>query len=244
MVPDEEDYSFLGYFFLRHVSYLVSYYVFVALGVSANAITLLSILSGIAAAGFALCGLFLVASLLTIVRNLLDYCDGQVARYTDNVTKIGRRLEPINSDLQYLLWVPCIAAGLYLVGDLSFGWVLAAFFGSGTYNITRQLYSDYPRSILGEPVNKLALIVAAQFKTAREYRERSRIGSWMFVIWRNVLTQGGVFELLFLLASIGYAAGAGPVGLRYLVYFYASTYCLFSIASLALLSASALRAQH
>jgi len=240
MVTDEWDPYFLGYFFLRHVSYLVSYYIFVPLGFSANAVTVLSILSGIAAAGFALGGLFLAAAILMIVRGLLDYCDGQVARFTGNLSSIGALLEPINSDLQYLLWLPSIAAGMHLMGKLPFAWVMAACFGCGTYIVMRKLYSAYPLSILGEPDSRLKLIIASQFKSAHQYRRESSTGKWMFIIWRNVLAQCGLFEALFLVLSIGYTARVGVSGLRYFVYFYAFSYLTFSAVSLILLGAAAL----
>jgi phosphatidylglycerophosphate synthase len=240
MAPDVGHRYFLEYFFLRRVSYLVSYFFLLPLGFSANGVTLLSILSGIAAAGFALCGLFVMAAILMIVWALLDLCDGEVARFTGKFSNVGSVLEPINSDLQYVLWLPTIAAGLHLMGELSFAWVMASCFGCGTFTVMRKLYSTYPVLTLGEPDSRLKLIVASQFKTARKYRQESNVGKWTFIVWRNVMTQFGLFESLFLVLSIGHRAGLGPTGLRYFVYFYASGYLGLSTASLILLAAVAL----
>ena len=54
MAPDVGHRYILSYFFLRHISWLVSYYIFVPLKFSPNMITVLSIASGIAAAFLAI----------------------------------------------------------------------------------------------------------------------------------------------------------------------------------------------
>jgi phosphatidylglycerophosphate synthase len=240
MAPDVGHRYVLSYFFLRHISWIVSFHVLVPLRLHPNAVTVLSMASGVTAAAFAVSGYFLAAAVFILIWALLDCCDGEVARFTGRQSKVGQVLEGLNSDLQYALWLPAIAAGLHLTGALTFGWVVAAFFGAAGFNVVRKFFAVYPVSVLGDPHTPLRLMVASQFKNSADYRRRSVSGRVVFIAWRNLLTQFGIFEALFFLLALGPQIGWFGDYLHYFTWFYASAYLTLATVTLAAVAGAGL----
>jgi phosphatidylglycerophosphate synthase len=212
----------------RKISLPVSYFVLAPLGVHPNAITAASSIVGIlAAVAFAL-GHFVGGAWMTILWGVMDCCDGEVARLTGRQSKFGELLETLNSNLQYAIWLPAIAYGLYSGGALELGWVFAAFLACAVFNVGRGLWGKYPVAYLGQPVGRARVFLACQFKDMFELRRTDRVAAMVFYAWRNVVAQHGLFELLFLCFALFI-----PSGLPFLTMFYVVVYGVFGIVTFA-----------
>lgn len=214
---------------LRQFSLPTSYYVLAPLKISPNIITSLSICSGIGAAFALATSNYILGAILMILWGFLDCCDGEVARYTERQSKYGAVLEIINSDLQYVLWLPALSYGLFAGGFLDVSWAFLAFVSCGLFSVLRTVLNVYPEDILHQPKSRLVTFVACQFKNMEEMRSDHLFASYFYNIWRNIITQQGMFELTVLIAACFY-----PPALKYLVMFYVSAYIAF--VSLMLLS--------
>lgn len=104
-----------------------------AWGVHPNVMTLISLLVGVVAAGFFLQGdqvSLLVGAILLYLSYVLDWCDGQVARFTGKVSPFGGWLDQISDRTKEFLIVLSLSYGYARVtGDESvYLWGLGALF--------------------------------------------------------------------------------------------------------------------
>ena len=210
----------------RKVSLPLSYFVLVPLRISPNAITVVSSIVGVLAAYAFASAQFVLGSWLTIIWGIMDCCDGEVARLTGKSSKFGELLETLNSNLQYAIWLPAIAYGLYASGKLTVEWVFAAFLACAIFNVVRGLFGKYPQAYLGEPKGPLRSFLACQFKDMLEARRHNRPGAFVFYAWRNVVAQHGLFELVFLVT-----ASLFPHALPYAVMVYVVIYATFGVVT-------------
>ena len=208
----------------RRISLPLSYYILAPLKLSPNVLSILSILSGILAALFFVIQLYVIGSLMIFLWIIFDCADGEVARLTDRKSASGEMLETLNSNIQYIIWLPSIAYGLYAEEMLSVHWVIIAMLSTALYNVTRKFYGGYPKNNMGEPKNIFMCIIACQFKNMGELREKYSVPSYIYYIWRNILTQLGVFGPTIFVIAI-YDSNLLPI----FVSLYALLYLTFSI---------------
>jgi len=84
-----------GYLVLRRISFYPTW-LFLKLGVSANKVTILSLLVGLVGCGFLAFGNYIgiiIGALLANMWALLDYVDGNIARYNKSASDYGMFLE-------------------------------------------------------------------------------------------------------------------------------------------------------
>jgi phosphatidylglycerophosphate synthase len=220
-------------FLQRKVSLPLSYFVLVPLGVSPNAITAVSSVVGVLAAVAFAMGRFGLGAWLTIIWGIMDCCDGEVARLTGRQSKFGEVLETLNSNLQYAIWLPAIAYGLYARAELALKWVFAAFLACAIFNVVRGLYGKYPEAYLGAPEGELKSFLACQFKDMFEARRKNRPAAFVFYAWRNVIAQHGLFELVFLICALLF-----PAALPHATMFYVVVYAVFGIVTFVAVNAA------
>jgi phosphatidylglycerophosphate synthase len=211
----------------RRLSLPLSYFVFVPLGVSPNLLTILSMLVGLGGAYLLATGWVASGAMVLIVWGLLDCCDGEVARLTGRLSPAGALLETLNSNVQYVLWLPALCYGLYTEGQLGVQWVFAAFLFSGLFNTVRGFYGNYPVKFLGPPAGPLKTFLGCQFKDMFSLRQNHRVPAFVFYGWRNVIAQHGLFELVVLVSALAF-----PAALTGVAIFYVFVYALFSVTTI------------
>lgn len=115
--------------------------------VSPNQVTLISIIFGIMAGiCFYSANLKtnLIGMVLLVIANLHDSADGQLARMTNNKTKLGRILDGLAGDL----WFVTIYCSISLrVTDHGHPWIWALAAGAGACHIIQAAMADYYRNI-------------------------------------------------------------------------------------------------
>lgn len=104
---------------------------FIRLRVPANAITMLSLLSGVAAGwllSHAASDAVLLGSALFLLSNLLDECDGKVARQTNTCSRLGAFLDTITDCMVHVAFFAGLGAGMSRLSHgpwLALGWIAA-----------------------------------------------------------------------------------------------------------------------
>ena len=92
---------------------------FIRLGVSPNAITIVSMLIGLLGAAFFASGSYqmgIIAALLFQLSVVVDCCDGEVARLTFAESRFGQELDIIADNVVHMTIFAGIAWGAYLMG--------------------------------------------------------------------------------------------------------------------------------
>lgn len=216
----------------RTFSLPFSYFVLFRTNIPTNAINVASISTGVVASLLFAGQYYVLGAATLFLWIILDCSDGELSRLRhQNFSAYGEMLEQINSNIQYALWLPALALGLYFGGWLAVEWVFASFLAMSLYNVVRGLYSVYPTEKLGEPKNPLLVFIAGQFKSSIEIRKHHFGVALVYYIWRNIMTQGGIFGPLLLVLSI-LAYYFSYQGLIYFVILYAIGYLAFSIVTL------------
>ncbi len=226
---DEE--KFILVFLARRVSMRMSYYIWAKLGVHPNIVTLFSILLGIAGSISFIYQQYLMGGILLFFWMVFDCCDGEVARFTGKTSSLGERLEVLNSNLQYAIWLPSLAIGLYLAEAITLYWVFGAFLGASLYNVFRSVYANYPKDILGEPTSNKMIMIAVHFKNMKELRARYPGRALSYIIRHNILSQGGIFVPAIILLSF-LMKNSTILLLSYLANGFTIIYLSFSIITL------------
>jgi len=225
---------------MRRVSVFVSYFLS-RTSIHPNVITLFSILSGVLGAAAFAAGRYAFGGLGAFLWMLFDCTDGEVARLTGKTSSIGKTLEPLNSDIQYMILLPSLSIGLYRTGVIAVHWVYLAFYAAGLYNIARKFYTSYNDKRFGRPRGWKKILLAVQFKDMGELRMQHPGLGLTFFVWRNIITQGGVLYPLLIFISLVSLASA-PLAEQWLgivLMVYATLYLAFSVGTLLIVLISA-----
>src|SRR6059036_2495444 len=130
--------GFVDRYFNRKVSTLLTR-LFLRIGLSPNAITVLSLFIGLMAAGsFALGGYLvgIVGSLLFQLSAIVDCCDGEVARLTNRQSRFGEQLDITADNVVHMAIFAGVAWGTYVTQVSGTSWLplllgAAAVIGNG-----------------------------------------------------------------------------------------------------------------
>jgi len=115
-LKDGESEGFFNVFIFRKISIYFSW-VFASLGISPNAITILSFIINIIVAYLFFTGIYLnyiLGLVLFTLALILDMSDGEVARLTNKMTKVGAFLDPFLDRLAFFLLMGAIAHGHFI----------------------------------------------------------------------------------------------------------------------------------
>jgi 1L-myo-inositol 1-phosphate cytidylyltransferase / CDP-L-myo-inositol myo-inositolphosphotransferase len=175
-----------------------------------NAITIVSMVIGLVAAGFFIPGSWefaLIGALLFQLSVIIDCCDGEVARLTFSESKFGQELDIWADNVVHIAIFAGIACGAYLQGPweqtnlplvLGASAVLANVASLFLVNVARQLRS-HPRAlrrlahgerakielILGSVANRdfsVVILICAGLGLLHWFLALAAIGSWFFVM--------------------------------------------------------------
>lgn len=200
---DFEKDNLWGYFVLRRISSYSAWF-FLRMGVSANKVTVLSLMSGCIGCGFLASGSYLgmiIGALLLNIWALLDYVDGDIARYTDSCTSYGAFLDSLNTGIMSTLIFLCAGVGAFQHPDLCLNSILGM-------TIDRSLFL-----FLGGWSSSFYLLTSL---TAKEFQElfsqdssgrvgrmrRSIIKNPLHKLRANISNLGGLVLPILLLAII------------------------------------------
>jgi phosphatidylglycerophosphate synthase len=236
VTEDKQIYIFL----MRRVSVFVSYFLS-RTSIHPNVITLFSILSGVLGAIAFAARWYAWGALGIFLWMLFDCADGEVARLTGKTSSIGKRLEPLNSDIQYVILLPSLSIGLHWAGVIAAHWVYLAFYAVSLYNIAREFYSSYPEKLLGKPRGWKKILIAVQFKNMGELRRLHPGMGLTFFAWRNIITQGGgLYPLLISISMVSLiSVSLAEQWLGMVLVLYDILYLAFSLGTLLIILAMA-----
>ncbi|MFC1897875.1 CDP-alcohol phosphatidyltransferase family protein [Chloroflexota bacterium] len=199
----------LGHFVWRRLSYYVAW-LFLRLGVSANKVTTLAIAIGCIGCLLIALGFYwstILGVLFILLRALLDYADGAIARATSSTSRFGGYLDTIHHYVITSLLPIGIGIGLFNRSDRVLQIVIQWLFG---LDITRSLFL-----IVGFSASLLALLtysisdrfaISFSIKPRDFYRpsDSSKRSVWGFIFRVGLILQNvnGTMMLVLLLAAI------------------------------------------
>jgi phosphatidylglycerophosphate synthase len=119
------------------------------LGLSPNAVTIISIVIGIVAGHFLWyrdISLNLLAFGLWIVADILDSADGQLARMINHKSKLGRILDGFGGNLIFLSMYLHLMARMAVTFDVHWYWMFGVVLAGGLSHSVQSAISDYFRN--------------------------------------------------------------------------------------------------
>jgi len=185
-----------------------------------NAVSLISIVSGCLGIYLLFSGELIPGAVLSANSKLLDCVDGELARITGKISKIGGWLEPLNSNLQYLFVLPAIACFHLKVGVVTIELVFTAFIASGVFVAVRGIYNTDLSGKQG--TSYLKTIILCQFKHNHDLRRENRTGALLYYLRYNLISQNGVMYPMLIILAVYF-----PAGMIYYVYYFIIVYLIF-----------------
>ncbi|TCP55541.1 CDP-alcohol phosphatidyltransferase-like enzyme [Tumebacillus sp. BK434] len=187
------------------------------MGLHPNAMTLISLVLGLAACSLFLVGdrtSLIIGAVILYVSYVLDWCDGQLARFTGKMSPFGGWLDQMCDRIKEFLYVSTLAVGAYrLTEDVTvFYWAMGALF----VLFLLEYYGQMNRAI---PASKAAQEAAAAEAPAKPQLGRPTAGRKKFVIDFSIDEQYAVVCLFAVLAGAkGTLIGVTLLGLLFAVY--------------------------
>lgn len=185
----------------RRISVIISFYILNKIGIKPNSVSFFSIFVSFFVLYFFFNSNYFYGSMAACLWVVLDNIDGELARLQNSISNLGSLLEKINSDIFYIILFPSLSIGLYKDSLIDLKIMILTFFSLSLFNVLRPFLANFPYSKSVNKNSKLMLIIACQFKNSFSYRKKSKIGSFIFYLWRNIFTQCGINEILLLLLS-------------------------------------------
>ena len=159
------------------------------LGVTPNPITIASIFIGIAAGilfYYQDLTLNIVGMLLLMLANSFDSADGQLARMTNNKTKIGRILDGLAGNIWFIVIYVALAIRTTQQGffdwDLAWLWIISSV--AGASHIIHAAMADYYRNI---HLYFLEFGKGGEFDQAKQVNEELKSVSWKKNIIKKIM---------------------------------------------------------
>ena len=175
-------------------------FIAVILKISPNLISTISILLIFVSSYLILIKMFLLGIILLALAVILDCVDGEVARVLKKTSILGERLEALSADLVTMVGIPSISIWMFLYNDLSVLIVFFSFISASVYVFSRgflnfDVQTEIDKLSFWEKIN------LSQSKYNISIREKSFLGSMIFFLRMNLVTQDGI--LFFSVILIG-----------------------------------------
>lgn len=187
------------------------------MGMHPNAMTLISLVLGLAACGLFLVGdrtFLVIGAVILYLSYVLDWCDGQLARFTGKMSPFGGWLDQMCDRIKEFAFVSTLAVGAYQMhGDVTvFYWAMGSLF----VLFLLEYYGQMNRAI---PESQAAQETAAAVAPASPQMGRPTDGRKKIVIDFSIDEQYAVVCLLIVLAGAkGTLIGVTLIGLLFAVY--------------------------
>jgi hypothetical protein len=199
-----EETLFLVYI-IRHFSIYITR-IFLFARISANQTSALSLLFGLVGCLFLIKMLpwyIFIGSISLIIHTLLDFVDGEVARYSNKGTLTGKYLDDVNHSITVPMLLFCTSFGLYGVIDniwIFFFGSLAAICEAVGHNVdwgypNRILYSELKNSIIKYKRSENTEIEYYEIKT-NEKSVMERI-AWFFTKIHSLISKVNIIKKLY-----------------------------------------------
>jgi phosphatidylglycerophosphate synthase len=173
----------------------------VILRISPNLISLISILLIFVSSYLILIKMFLVGMILLALAVILDCVDGEVARVLKKTSVLGERLEALGADLVTMVGIPSISIWMFLYNELTVFIVFFSFISASIYVFSRGFLNFDVQT----EIDKLSFwekITFSQSKYNVSIREKSFLGSIIFFLKMNLVTQDGIVFFSVILIGI------------------------------------------
>jgi len=159
MVPSQPKVSFestlksndteekIDIYFYRPIGYQIALFC-AKLHITPNTVTIISIFFGVAAGilfYYPTLWINVIGMLLLVFANSLDSADGQLARLTNNKSRLGRILDGFAGDLWFIAIHVAICLRLQNEGWTAWIWVLGV--GAGASHVLQSAMADYYRNV-------------------------------------------------------------------------------------------------
>ncbi len=136
-------------YFYRPIGYVIAR-VCKALGITPNAVTIVSIIIGVAGGHLLYYRDFtlnLYGILLWVVADILDSVDGQLARMTNHKSKLGRILDGFGGNIIFLsIYLHLMARMIGMYPEVWWGWFFLLVLASGFSHSVQSALADYYRN--------------------------------------------------------------------------------------------------
>jgi phosphatidylglycerophosphate synthase len=224
--PDKREYGrkLIFSIFCRSVSTILAIF-FKKLNFTPNAVSLISIGSSCLGIYLLYNGNLITGALLSANSKLLDCVDGELARITDRVTKIGKWLEPLNSNIQYLFVLPALSFHLLRQEEITVSTVFISFIASGLFVVLRGIYNTDTSNVHADSI--LKKVILCQFKKNHDLRRENAVGAFFYYLRYNLITQNGIMYPMLILLSLP----TPSMTFFYVVYFILA-YLIFSFVTI------------
>jgi phosphatidylglycerophosphate synthase len=215
----------------RRVSVVVTYYLLNKIKISPNSVSFFGFFVSFFCMFFFINSNYLCGSLLACFWGILDNIDGELARLQKSSSSFGVFLEKLNTNIFYVALFPSLSIGLYRDGLVSFELMILTFFSISFFIILRSFFdANFPYKKSINKNSNLKIIIACQFKNSFNYRKKSKMGSFIFYLWRNIFTQCGIHEILLVLFSLNSALSV--IFLPKILFFFSFGYLFINIGIL------------
>jgi phosphatidylglycerophosphate synthase len=146
----------------------------------------------------------------------LDNIDGELARVNNQASKFGELLEKINSDLFYLFFYNLIAYKYFNDQLIELRNFIFFIFISLLYFLIRSRISHItiPETL---KLNQLNTILFGLFKYSDNIRINYRISRVIYIFFWNVISSGGVSEIIFAFLLI---MNFDSFAIKYIFFYY------------------------
>ena len=202
----EEDKDTLwAHCFMRPMSVYPAW-LFLRLNMSANQVTMLGFMVGLAACillGYGSYLTIIIAAILVNIRSVLDYSDGTVARATKNCTPYGQFLDRILDDVIGTFIPVAIGIGLCLHPDNKLATLLGIEIPNITFVIMGLTYSILSTlsSLISDEMALVFSIIPSQFYRPQEGKEWSLWG----ILYRMGINIQPLSTILLLICALANA---------------------------------------
>jgi phosphatidylglycerophosphate synthase len=216
----------------RRISVVLTYYFLNRIKISANSVSFFSFFVSFSCLFLFINSNYLCGSLLACFWCVLDNIDGELARLQKSSSSFGVFLEKLNSNIFYMALFPALSIGLYRDELISFELMILTIFSISFFIFLRSFFdANFPYKKAINKNSDFILIIACQFKNSLNYRKKSKMGSFIFYLWRNVFTQCGINEILLVLFSFNTAFSI--IFLPKILFFFSFGYLFINVGILA-----------
>lgn len=191
----KEQSQYLLFFFMMKVSPYFTYAISRYSNIKPNTISFISIFFLIISFPLIYYENYFYAFLFVFFNLFLDNIDGELARVTDQTSKLGEFLEKINSDIYYLCLYNFICLSFYNQNKIDL-YLVIIFFALSIINFFVRGKISHITIPKNYSINSFNAIFFGLFKYSSNIRNNKYISKCTYLFFWNILASGGVSEII------------------------------------------------